>query len=111
LTSARCDDLVELVVVAGVLEVHGDDGSQRRGVGHLDQDAARRDVAGRPRNESPYSSLPNHDQERLIEARIDALLDDRDGDRGRVIFEDMGQVQRFATLHHLMIGGPAHGVQ
>jgi hypothetical protein len=90
-------------VVARVLEVHRDDGSQRRGVGHLDEDSAGRHVAG-DRERIAVELAPDHDQERLIEAGMDALLHDRDRDRGRspgrmAILEDMGKVQGFTALH------------
>src|SRR5439155_3559508 len=105
------DDLVELAVVAGMLEVDGDHGPHRRSVGHLDQDAAGRDVAGHGERVAVQLAA-DHDQERLIEPGMDALLDDGDRDGGEAaIFEDMSERHRFAALHNCMIGGPLDEVK
>src|SRR5689334_15649228 len=105
------DDLVELAVVARVLEVHGDDRAHRRRIGHLDQDPARGDVA-RDGDRVAVQLAADHDQEGLIEPRMDALLDDGDRDGGQVaVLEDVSQRQGFAALHKYMIRSLRHEVK
>src|SRR6185503_360606 len=120
------DDLVEPSVIARMLEVDGDHGAQRRRIGHLDEDSAGRDIA-RDRERIAVELAADHDQERLIEADMDALLDpttgedprpfaslvdDRHRDAGEAaVLEDMGELQRFATLHNHMIEGLSHEVK
>ena len=95
------DDLVHPVVVVDQLEVHRDDGPERRRVGHLHQDPAGGDIA-RDRVNVAVELTTDDDEERLIEARMDALLDAR-RERARWAWRFLKHVTEIGTLHKSMI--------
>src|SRR5262249_14720764 len=86
------------------------DRPERRGVAHLDEDPACRDVA-RDRERVAVQLAPDHDRKRLIEAGMDALLEHRQGGQGPGGVEDMRQIRQRATLHDKLIGPGLHEVK
>src|SRR5689334_1917813 len=93
-----CDDLVENVAFADVLEVDRDDRPERRRIAHFDEQATGGDVAG-DRERVAVELAPDHDQEGLIEAGMDALLTNSEGRHGAAFFEDVSEVGEGAALH------------
>src|SRR5690606_12107565 len=77
------------IAAAGGAERHQDDAAERQRIGHLDEHAAGRDVAGHRRRVAVELALDHH-RERLVEAEVAAVLGGGEG--GRVMPRGVGRL-------------------